>query len=106
MIMKCVYNQKFNRKILLRGWRMKDTRDNLANVTLLNDNLEKVKEILQDLLMASLEEIKNNPSSEEKILNLWCNSIKSFNDFFFQQFEKTNNKRLYKRIMRLIMFKH
>lgn len=85
---------------------MKDNKDNSANLVLLNNNLDKVKEILQDLLSSSLEEIKNNPSSEEKILTLWCNSVKSLNDFFFQEFERTNNKKLYKRIMRLVMFKH
>ncbi|MFL0196849.1 hypothetical protein ACJDU8_14965 [Clostridium sp. WILCCON 0269] len=84
---------------------MKDNKDNSANLVVLNNNLDKVEEILQDLLIFSLEEIKDNPSSEERIVTLWCNSIKNFNDFFFQEFERTNNKKLYKRIIRLLMFK-
>lgn len=93
------------RILLARGCCMKDNKDNSANLVVLNNNLDKVEEILQDLLIFSLEEIKDNPSSEERIVTLWCNSIKNFNDFFFQEFERTNNKKLYKRIIRLLMFK-
>ncbi|MFL0198355.1 hypothetical protein ACJDU8_22725 [Clostridium sp. WILCCON 0269] len=84
---------------------MKVNDNNSPNVALINSDLDKVKEILQDLLVFSLEEIKNNPSSEERILTLWCNYIKSFNDFFFQEFERTNNKKLYKRAVRLLISK-
>ena len=85
---------------------MENNTNNLSNVILINDNLNKTKIILQDLLNFSLEEIKNNPSSEEEILALWTNSIRSLGDFFFQEFERTNNKKLYKRMIRSLMFKH
>ncbi|MFL0198906.1 hypothetical protein ACJDU8_25660 [Clostridium sp. WILCCON 0269] len=85
---------------------MKGNDNNSPNIALIGNDLDKVKGILQDLLVFSLEEIKNNPSSEERILTLWCNHIKSFNDFFFKEFERTNNKKLYKRAVRLLIFKH
>lgn len=84
---------------------MKNSTNSSSNVILINENLSKVKIVLQDLLKFSLEEIKNNPSSEEEILTLWSNSIRSLGDFFFQEFERTNNKKLYKRMIRSLMFK-
>lgn len=85
---------------------MENNTNSSSNVILINDNLSKVKVILQDLLNFSLEEIKNNPSSEEEILDLWTDYIRSLGDFFFQEFERTNNKKLYKRMIRSLMFKH
>jgi helix-turn-helix protein len=85
---------------------MENKSNSSSNVVLINSNLNKTKIILQDLLSFSLAEIKNNPSSEEEILALWTNSIKNLGDFFFQEFEKTNNKKLYKRMIRSLMFKH
>lgn len=79
---------------------------NSSNVILINDNLDKVKEIIQDLLAFSLEEIKNNPSSEEEIMSLWSKSIRNLGDLIFSEFERTNNKKLYKRMMRSLMFNH
>jgi helix-turn-helix protein len=84
---------------------MKNNTNSSSNVILINDNLSKVKVILQDLLKFSLEEIKNNPSLEEEILTLWSDSIISLGNLFFQEFEKTNNKKLYKRMIRSLIFK-
>ncbi|MBC2581316.1 hypothetical protein [Clostridium sp. DJ247] len=85
---------------------MGNNTNNSSNVILINDNLNKVKELLQDLLAFSLEEIKNNPSSEEEIMSVWSNSIKNLGDLIFCEFERTNNKKLYKRMMRSLMFNH
>lgn len=84
---------------------MENNTNSSSNVILINDNLSKVKVILKDLLSFSLQEIKNNPSSEEEILASWSSSIRNLNDFFFQEFERTNNKKLYKRMIRSLMFK-
>lgn len=84
---------------------MENNTNGSDNVTLISDSLTKTKTVIQDLLTFSLEEIKNNPSNEEEILNLWLKSIRNIEDFFFQEFERTNNKKLYKRMIRLLMFK-
>ncbi|WP_411681149.1 hypothetical protein [Clostridium thailandense] len=84
---------------------MENNTNSSANVTLISDSLNKARTVIQDLLTFSLEEIKKNPSSEEEILNLWLSSIRNVEDFFFEEFERTNNKKLYKRMIRLIMFK-
>jgi hypothetical protein len=47
-------------------------------------------------IKVNIRKIKNNPSSEEKTLALWSESIRNLNDFFFQKFERKNNKKLYK----------
>ncbi|MCI1944803.1 hypothetical protein [Clostridium luticellarii] len=77
-----------------------------TNAILINDSLNKAEAVLQDLLLFSLEEIKNNPSSEEKILSLWSESMVDLGNFFFQECERIDNKRLYKRIVRSLIFKH
>ncbi|CAB1253894.1 hypothetical protein ACFHWD_04770 [Clostridium sp. MT-14] len=84
---------------------MENNADISANAILINDSLNRAEAVLQDLLIFSLEEIKNNPSSEEKILSLWSESITDLGNFFFQECQKVNNKRLYKHVMRSLMFK-
>ncbi|MBV7275493.1 hypothetical protein I6U48_21555 [Clostridium sp. PL3] len=84
---------------------MENNTNSSAKVTLIGDSLNKARTVIQDLLTFSLEEIKNNPSSEEEILNLWLSSIRNVEEFFFKEFERTNNKKIYKRMIRLLMFK-
>jgi hypothetical protein len=47
-------------------------------------------------IKVNIRKFKNNPSSEEKTLALWSESIRNLSDFFFQKFERKNNKKLYK----------
>ncbi|WP_446899194.1 hypothetical protein ACSVC9_04670 [Clostridium sp. LBM24168] len=84
---------------------MENNKDASANVILIDDSLNRAEEVLQDLLIFSLEEIKNSPSSEEKILALWSQSIAALDDFFFRECQRIDNKKLYKRIIRSLMFK-
>ncbi len=84
---------------------MENNADISASTILINDSLNRAEAVLQDLLIFSLEEIKNNPSSEEKILSLWSESITDLGNFFFRECQKVNNKRLYKHVVRSLMFK-
>jgi hypothetical protein len=85
---------------------MRDNANWSSNLISINDKLSEIKGILRDTLQFSLEEIKNNPSSEKEILDLWSDYVMSLGDLFFEESEKINNKKLYKRMVRALMFKN
>lgn len=85
---------------------MDNNKNVSTNVDQINDKLSEVKTTLQDLFALSLEEIKSNPSAQEKVLSQWSEAIKDLGDFFFKESERTKNDKIYKTIMRSLMFKH
>lgn len=85
-------------------------RMNVQNTTLTN-NMERIdislcniEKTLKDMVRMSIEEMKNDTAKEKELISLWDNHANHIGDFFFEECERTGNKRLYKDIVKYMMF--
>lgn len=75
--------------------------DSMENI---DSNLANAEKILKDMVKVSIEEIKDDKAKEKLLISLWVSHANSISDFFFEECERTNNKFLYKEIVKCIMF--
>lgn len=64
-----------------------------------------IEKLLKDIITRSIEEIKKDPIKEKELISLWANHTTNISNFFFEECERTNNKELYKSIVKYIIFK-
>jgi len=75
--------------------------DNMREV---DNNLSIIEETLKDIIKTSIEQIKNDPAIEKKLISLLANHTNNIGNFLFEECERTNNKRLYKNIVKYMLF--
>jgi hypothetical protein len=76
-------------------------QDNLGDI---DNKLSTIEETLKDMVKISIEQIKNNPEKENDLISLWANHANNISDFFFEECEKSDNKGLYKNIVKYMIF--
>jgi hypothetical protein len=83
---------------------------NAQNITL-NDNLREIdnnlsiiEETLKDIVKISIQEMNNSLLKEKELISLWTKHTSNINNFFFEECDKSGNKRLYKNIIKYMMF--
>ncbi|WP_026882805.1 hypothetical protein [Clostridium akagii] len=85
-------------------------KSNLQN-TILNDNirdldnnLSNIEKTLEDLVKVSVQQIKDNPTQEKQLISLWASHANKISNFFFNECQITDNKQLYKNIIKYMLF--
>lgn len=85
----------------------KNTSSQMKNedVQLTEAKLYDAELYIKDAIKTSFDQLSNNPSCEDKLVSSWANYLQNLSDYFFQISEESNNKNIYKKVVKHLMFK-
>jgi len=82
---------------------IEDLKD--ENITKIRDELDHAKTLIENSFSLSFEAINKDPLNEKYLIDLWSKYFQNLNYSFLRESEKTNNQKLYKNVIKYIMFK-
>lgn len=75
------------------------------NMRELDNTLSNLEISLKEIITSTIGEINKNPALQKEFLGVFANHANNVTNFFFEECERTDNKGLYKDILKYVMFK-